>query len=109
MKDLVIGSKQCPVCQASAVVRGQKTKVGSPSFQCAACGAELRSKLTLKALWALPAEVLMLAVAYAAVTWLRGISFSSPSLNAAVFSGLIALSIAVSSRMALRALTFVRA
>ena len=68
MEDPVIGSKKCPVCQASAVVRGQKSKAGSPSFRCGVCGAELRSKLTLQALWALPAEVLMLAVAYAAVS-----------------------------------------
>ncbi len=109
MEDPGIGSKKCPVCQASAVVRGQKSKFGSPSFRCDACGAELRSKLTLMALWALPAEVLMLAVAYAVVSWLRGTSFSSPSLNAAVFGGLVALSVGVSSRMALRALTFARA
>ena len=51
----------------------------------------------------------MLAVAYAVVSWLRGTSFSSPSLNAAVFGGLVALSVGVSSRMALRALTFARA
>ncbi len=40
MEDPVIGSKKCPGCQASAVVRGQKSKFASPSFQCGACGAE---------------------------------------------------------------------
>jgi len=109
MDDPVIGSKRCPVCQAPAVVRGQKSKIGSPSFRCGACGTELRTKLTLKVLWALAAEILMLALTYAAVTWLRGTAFSSPNVNVAVLGGLVALSFGVSSRMALRALTFARA
>lgn len=109
MEDLATCSKGCPVCQASAVVRGQQSKLGAPQFRCGACGTELRSKLTLKALWALPAEALMLAAAYVAVSWLRSSSFSSPGLNGAVFGGLVALSIGISSRMALRALTFSRA
>lgn len=109
MDDPVIGSKRCPVCQALTVVRGQKSKIGSPSFRCGACGVDLRSKLTFKVLWALPAEILMLAVAYAAVSWLRGTSFSSPGINAAVLGGLVASSFGISSRIALRASAFARA
>lgn len=109
MKDLVTSSKACPVCHSFAVARGQQSRYGAPTFQCTACRSELRSKLTFKALWALPAEVVMLAAIYIAFTWFRGSSFSSPTLNAAVLGGLVALSIGISGRIALRALTFARA
>jgi len=109
MKDLVIGSKTCPVCQATAVVRGKPSRRGSPTFRCEACGSELRPKLTAAALWALPAKVLMLAAAYVAVGWFRDSVFSSPTAIAAVSCGLVALSVGISSRMALRMLTFARA
>ena len=109
MADPVVDSKECPVCHASAVVRGQPSKFGTPTFQCGGCGAMLKTKLTVRALWALPVLAIMLAITLEIFTWLRATTFLPSILMAGVLGGLIGVSYAVTSRMAQRALEFVRA
>lgn len=109
MTDPVLDSKRCPVCHASSILRGQRSKFGTPTFQCGSCGAILKTRLTVRALWALPVAVIMLALTFAIVTWLRASSFLSPTLMAAAIGGLIGLSFAVSNRVAQRALEFAKA
>ena len=77
-----------------------------PTHRCAKCGAELKTKFTLFALWSFPVGVIVVGVMYVAITWLQQSQAITGTVRAGLIGGIVALAFSLTANVALRGIVF---
>jgi hypothetical protein len=107
MASFNVFSRQCPVCHAVAVVKnGGSDRIRGATHRCSNCGTQLKVVATPYVLWSIPAMVLVLGLAYALFSSLKGSAMFNGALRAAVDGGIGALCLSLVLNVAARGLVF---
>jgi hypothetical protein len=94
------------VCGGTAVQKIEGRFVKSPTHRCPDCGAQLKTVLSLRVLWAIPATLFAVFATYFFGAWIRQLQLVSGLVEVMLLGGFIGLALSLSGLVVWRGIHY---